>query len=139
MPCRRAVLDSFFPELICDAFEMDEKDFLARTRLYSLIEPCHDDKRTYPESCSRGILSSRIPTVVFAYRDPNPSINGVEFLSDNGIIVVDYSKGYGVPPAEIVSPLSLTYERAKQGVLEIRDTELRRRRELQRSRNENHS
>ena len=57
--------------------------------LYVTLEPCSHHGKTPP--CAEAIIRSGIATVVIAYRDPNPKVNGagVETLKKSGIEVIE--------------------------------------------------
>ncbi len=62
---------------------------LADVTLYSTVEPCSFEGRT--GSCAKLILTTPIPRVVIAVRDPHPRVNGagVRMMLEAGIEVVE--------------------------------------------------
>ena len=62
---------------------------LARTTLYSTLEPCAFHGRT--PACARAIVDAGVVRVVTGIRDPNPRVDGVgvKMLRDAGIDVIE--------------------------------------------------
>jgi diaminohydroxyphosphoribosylaminopyrimidine deaminase / 5-amino-6-(5-phosphoribosylamino)uracil reductase len=58
---------------------------LSTCTLYVSLEPCSHHGKTPP--CTDLILKHRIPRVVYASKDPNPKVNGLELLLANGVNV----------------------------------------------------
>ena len=63
------------------------KSLLKDSTMYVSLEPCSHHGKTPP--CAELIISSKIPRVVIAVRDPNPNVagKGVEMMKNNGIEV----------------------------------------------------
>jgi diaminohydroxyphosphoribosylaminopyrimidine deaminase/5-amino-6-(5-phosphoribosylamino)uracil reductase len=62
---------------------------LARTTMYSTLEPCSFHGRT--PACSRAIVDAGIRCIVTGICDPNPRVDGVglQILRDGGVSVVE--------------------------------------------------
>ena len=68
-----------------DSERNSEKDSIAQAILYITLEPCCHWGRTPP--CVERIIQSGIKTVIYAFKDPNPAVNGQgeQYLRERGI------------------------------------------------------
>jgi diaminohydroxyphosphoribosylaminopyrimidine deaminase / 5-amino-6-(5-phosphoribosylamino)uracil reductase len=62
---------------------------LARTTMYSTLEPCSFHGRT--PACSRAIVAAGIPRIVTGICDPNPRVDGIglTILREGGVEVIE--------------------------------------------------
>jgi diaminohydroxyphosphoribosylaminopyrimidine deaminase / 5-amino-6-(5-phosphoribosylamino)uracil reductase len=62
---------------------------LARTTMYSTLEPCSFHGRT--PACSRAIVAAAIPRIVTGICDPNPRVDGIglKILREGGVEVIE--------------------------------------------------
>ena len=66
-----------------------DKSLLSQSTLYVSLEPCAHHGKTPP--CAEFIISNKIPRVVLAIRDPNPSVSGkgIEIMRNAGIEIIE--------------------------------------------------
>lgn len=86
-------------------------DLAAGSTLYLTLEPCNHFGRTPP--CTNAIIKSGVSRVVFACKDPNPTVagGGSAFLREHGIQV---EEGVCIDEAAfLIEPFSLSFIRAR--------------------------